>query len=539
MATPGEAVAVFSPRGVCDTIEGNLSQPGACSNLQNLIHDAGTPGCFVCRPANTKLIDFTVWSAAVPAGTAGVVTIAYQVGNIIFGLIGITTGTFAGHDYPFAYDTAGAAFLAIAAVILADTPTSQATTGAWVPPQMTLTGVDLVVTHVGFPGGGGAFFGWFDITTPLVPTWNVGNTATNALPSVPIGAGSFNNRTYFLCGSSAYYTDTLTLTMTNSNQSLSIGDYTPLTCVAPLPVSTTSQAIIQGLIVFKLNVIYLITGDPVTMNLGAAQLSNSVGTGAPRSAVSTPRGVKFMANDGVRMVDFLGLLSEPDNDLAVPFINAGVPSRVCAAFNSDIYRICVQNNSVIGTPYQDYWYDFKYQSWSGPHNFRYDVAVPLSNDFVLASNALTKSMWNSFSVQSHAGVGNTFIENGTQLAWIYETPPMDELGNIYANVLLRATMEIAAASGGQTYIFTAQNESGSVLGQGTIMLPAVQILWGAFTWGAALWGAAQAGLLPFTIPFTQAVVFNRVSIKGQGNSSLGVKLGSIHLAYKRLKYLLN
>lgn len=539
MGTMGEQAAGWTPRGVCDTIKGEAVKPGAMANLQNLIHDPGTPGCLVCRPANTKEIDFTAWAIAVPNGTATVVTAAFQVGNIIFGLIGITSGTFAGLDYPFAYDTIGKAFIVIASVTTAKCPASQATTGAWVPPQMSLTGIDLVVTHIGFPGGMGAFFGWFDVTTPSAPVWHAGNVTTNGLPSVPQACGTFNNRTYFMCGSTAFYTDTLDLTATNSNQSLTIGDYTAVTCMAPLPQSTTSLGITQGLICFKLNYITIITGDEVTSNLGENQISNSVGTAAPRSAVSTPDGVRFMATDGIRLINFWAQLSEPDEDLAVPFINCSVPSRVAAAFNADIYRICVQNGIASGTPYQDYWYNLKRRAWSGPHSFRYDIAIPISNDFVLASNSVLKSMWYSYTIQGEGGLGNTFTENGAMLLFVYQTPPMTDLGNLYANCLLRATIELAAASGGQTYNFIAQNEDGTALSTGLVSFPTNQSLWGAFIWGAANWGASQSGLKPINIPWIQDAVFNRLSILVTGASSLGVKLGSLQMAYKKLKYLLN
>lgn len=539
MPTSGEGHVKFRPRGVSDTASGENSSPGAMISLKDLISDPSTPACFICRPANTPLMDFTAWGESIPAGTVGAISVAYQVGNIIFGMVGITSGSFIGLDYPFAYDTVGAAFLAIASVTTAKCPTSQALTGAWTPPQMTLTGIDLVVTHVGFPGGGGAFFGWFDVTTPSVPTWNIGNTATNALPSVPIACATFNNRTRFACGSTAYYTDTLALTMTGATQSQTVGDYTPITCFAPLPTSSSALNIAQGILVFKLSTVSLITGDPVTTNLALNQISSSVGTAAPRSAVSTPEGVFFMSNDGVRSIDFFGELSEPNEDLAMPFIYAVQPSRVCASFNSDIYRVCTQNGNKPGSPYEDYWYNISKKAWTGPHSFRYDVAVTLSNDFVLASNSILGKMWNSYVVQGQDGAGSTFVENGVQMTWNYTPSPMTDLDNIYANAVLRSTIEIAAPSSGQTYNFTAQDENGTALASGFIMEPSNQAVWGAFNWGGAKWGASTSDLIPITIPWNQAVVFNKLSIIAIGNSALGFKISTLHNAYKRLNYLLN
>ncbi len=66
-----------------------------------------------------------------------------------------------------------------------------------------------------------------------------------------------------------------------------------------------------------------------------------------------------------------------------------------------------------------------------------------------------------------------------------------------------------------------------------------QAIWGAFNWGQANWGASQSGLQPVTIPWNQTVVFNRLSIMGQGPSSLGLKIGAYRVGYKRLRYLLN
>ncbi len=457
MKTAEEFSIRFVPRGVSDTVLGDNSPPGACSALQNLIYDPGTPGCVICRPASALLTDFSTLPGT--PGTPGVVTVAYQVDNIIYGLVGITAGTYAGKDYPFAYDTVGGAFITMSGITTSNVPISQATAGAWVPPQMSLTGVDLVLTHIGFDGVSN-FFGWFDITTPSAPTWNAGNTATHGLPTVPQAVQQFNNRTYFFCGNIAFYTDTLALTMTNSNQSFTLGDLTPITCAAPLPVGTTSQGIIQGILTFKINQVFLITGDVTFSDLAVNLLSPSVGTAAPRSVVPTPEGVKFMALDGIRKIDFFGFVSPPDPDLAVPFIYATIPSRVAAGYNFDIYRICVQNNSLPGAPFQDYWYDIKRKGWNGPHTFQYDLAIPLGNNFVLAANILPAKLWNSFVVQGEEGGGSTFIENGAQLLWVYRTSPMTDAGNMYANSMKRATIEIASPAVGAAYGFTAENESG-------------------------------------------------------------------------------
>ncbi len=537
MGTRGEQSQRWIPRGVADTVLGDDSPPGAMASLQNLIHDPTTPGSFVCRPANTALINFS--SLPGNPGAAGVCPVAYQVGNIIYGLVSITTGTYAGYDLPFAYNVTTGAFLTVSGITTSNVPVSQATSGAWTPPQMTLTGIDLVVTHIGFPGGAGNYFGYFNVTNPILPSWAAGNTTGNALPSVPQACGTFNNRTRLACGSVVYYTDTLNLNMTASNQSQTIGDYTPVTVLAPLPTSSSALNITQGLLAFKLTSTTLITGDPTTSNLGSNQISSSVGTAAPRSVVSTPNGVYFMANDGIRNINFFGQMSIPDEDLANPFINAVTPSRVVACFNGDIYRICVQNGAKTTTPFEDYWYDFKRKGWSGPHTFRYDTIVPINNDFALSRNDVIGKMWNSYSVQGQGGFGNTFTENASPLVFNYQTPPMMDLNNMYANCVIRTTLEVGVPAEGQTYNFTMQNESGNQLASASITEGSNEAIWGSFLWGGADWGASTSGLAPISIPWNSTCISNRFVFQASGNSSLGFKIAGLRNGYKKLNYLLN
>ena len=543
MATQGEHSIRFKPRSVVDAVIGDNAQPGGCVSLSNLLWDQSTRNVLTCRPANTATIDMTAWEFA--PGTLGPVTTGYEINGVVYGLVGITSGAYAGKDYPFAYDLLTGAFLTVSGITVAKCPTSQSTSGAWTPPQQTLTGIDLITTHVGFGGVlTGYYFGWFNITNPTAPSWNAGNTGTNGLPSVPQACQQFNNRTYFGCVNAAYYTDTLAINMTNSNQSLNVGDIEPITAMAPLPVGTTSQGIVQGIIATKATEIYLITGDAAGTGtngitpLGLNQLSDSVGTTAPRSVVSTPESVRLMANDGIRDINFYGYLSPPDDDLAMPFIYAVTPSRVAAAFSGNQYRICVTNGNAVGSPIQDYWYDYRRRGWTGPHTFPYDLAILYGNDFLISWNLLPGKMWGSYTVQNDAGQGVSFIENGAQLNWQYTPAPMTDLDNLYANCAYRTTIEIALPAVNQTLSFTAQNESGTALALGSIVEPSAETVWGSFNWGQANWGAAVSGLTPFSINWNQNVVFNRLSIIGAGESTLGLKLGAYRVGYKKLGYLL-
>ncbi len=563
MPTDGERSIRFKPRTVGDAVIGDAARgDGICASLSNLIWDPSTPNVLQCRPANLIENDANDNHYSAPPDVNQSYrgwSVGYQIDNIIYGLMPVIDGANTGKDYPVAYNLSTHAFIAVTGIVGANLPASLAVSGDYTPPQMTMTGVILSVAHTGFDGVAN-FFGWFDLTDPLNPAWNTGNTATHGLPSVPQACQTFNNRTYFGCKNVAYYTDTLALTMTNANQSLTIGDITNITCMAPLPVGTTSQGILQGILAFKAFNVFLITGDAAGTGtngitpLGLNLLAPSVGTAAPRSVVPTPEGVRFVANDGIRDINFFGVLSQPDSDLALPFIYAVYPSRIAAAFSGNIYQISVQNGIATGSPFQVYWYDYRRRGWVGPHtsnlgdgiggfdpgNIGYELIIPVSNDFLLFQNSNgNATFWNCYTVQSHGGTGITFIENDDTLNWTYTPAPMSDLDNIYANCAMKTTIELALPAQGDTYNFTGQNEDGSALATGSLMQPNNQTIWGSFNWGAANWGAAQGGLKPFSIPWNGTLVFNRLSIIGTGPSSLGLKLGAYRVGYKRLKYLLN
>lgn len=377
--------------------------------------------------------------------------------------------------------------------------------------------------------------------TSTSPLWAAGNTTgVLQLASIPQAVKTFNNRSYFAAGNNLIFTDTLSLNISNANgvQVLTIGDSSNITVLAGLPIETTSGGILQALLPFKKFSIWQVTGDAATSDLAINQLSGNVGTSAPRSVVTTPIGVAFMALDGVRLVGLTGALGEPNSDLAVPFIFANHPSRVCAAFNADTYRICAQNTNVIGNPYQEYHYSLKFEGWTGPHTFQADCMVPYNNDFIVFNNSLPASMWRSYSVQGYNSQGNTFVENGVQLRWQYTTVPMTDTGNMYANGVIRTTLDMSLAATGDTYLFQAEDESSATLAIASLKGPLSQAIWNAFNWGdGTLWGAAQYGLEPLSIPWTQPLIFNKLVFSGVGNSALGLKIGSLYIGYEKLGYL--
>lgn len=528
MAVPNFIPYTHRPRGVSDTLDDGLSRPGAMRTLTDLIFDPSTPFTFQPRPACTLETAFTGFT------TPGVVSAAYSVGTMIYGLV--ASGLNAGHDQPFAFNTLTGLFVTVSGTVsAATTPATQSSSGDWTPPKMDLMGPILAVTHPGFPGGGGAYFGWFDITTPTSPAWHAGNTTTTALSGVPTSVVQFNNRLWFSIANTVWFTNALSLTITDATQQLTFGSSTPIVAMAPQPLTSATQGgIIQAIMVFKATAIAQITGDAATSNLALNEVSSSTGTSSPRSVVATPYGLAFVSSDGIKLIDNYGALSSADPDLRVPFINALLKSRISAAYNAGIYRVCVQNAAVTGQPYQEYWYDSSQEQWTGPHSFRQDLAIPFLGSFILFNGSLPGKLWQSTVLVDS---NTTFTENSVVLSWAYITAPMPDTGGPFENSCILSTVDMSLPGDGSQYACVASDSTTGVLATGIIKAPISGMIWGTSKWGQALWTAISYGLRTFNIPWTNPVVFNKLIIQVTGASTPQLKIGKMIVGYQPLQYI--
>jgi hypothetical protein len=259
--------------GLSDAVDGSNAFRGAMNKLQNLVPSQDTRALWVCRPAATKLTDFSGFSSP------GFVSASLVIGDIEYGLVASSYQP--GKDQPFAYNLKTGLFLTVNGIVSGNVPTSPASSGDWVPPIMSLVGTRVVVTHPGFPGGA-VKFGWFDISsfsatisvttngtttltsatnllqagvqpgqtvtkgdipggttivsiasnglsavlsasatgsstanavfaggTPTAPLWGAGDTNINNLPSVPVSVAQFNGRAYFACDGGVLWSDSL------------------------------------------------------------------------------------------------------------------------------------------------------------------------------------------------------------------------------------------------------------------------------------------------------------------------------------------
>jgi hypothetical protein len=535
----------LSPRGLSDALDSTNVQEGAMQQLSNLIPDPTTADLWECRPASQQLATL---SSGGQQGNA--VTSLQVLGTRAYGTFGAVAGTFNGHDIPFSYNIVSNTFDTITGITAANTPTSPALTGAWVPPTSALIGTKLIFTHPGFNGSGNGFFGILDISTPTAPVWSSGNTSgTVVLSAPPNWVEQFNGRAYYLINPPngqpvAVFSDSLS-PLTTSGATLSVltfGDNQTLTAASGLPLFNQLGGIIQSLMVFKsVSNIYQVTGDAATSNLTINSLNVATGTLAPNSISSTPKGLMFIAPDGLRLIDFQARVSDPigvdGQGVNLPFISALVPSRINASCNFNVFRIFVQNGQVAGSPNQEYWFDISRSKWSGSHTFAGAMIAPYQNTFLIwpAGNVIKASLWQSDVTQTNT---SSFTENGVPMTWSWQTCPLPDTGEMAEHCLIESTLNLGlSAAAGVVNVF-AQTQDGTVLDSVSVM-PSTggTAIWGAFNWGAANWGSAIATLFPQQLQWHKPLVFQRLTMLAQGSSAQGVKIGDLRMRYQTLGYL--
>jgi len=339
----------------------------------------------------------------------------------------------------------------------------------------------------------------------------------------------------------AYFTDILApLTITTGTNIITFDDNVPLTALGALPLNTQFGGIIQALVVFKgATNMYQITGDAASTSNPLAKNALSVATGtlAPNSICPTPKGLAFMAPDGIRIIDFKANVTDPIGDagqgVTVPFKYSVVPSRVAAACNATVLRITTQNGYASGTPTSEYWFDLPRGCWSGPHTFPASLISVYANTFLISPVGVPAKMFQGDGAQTSI---STFVEDGVQLTFNYATAMLPDTQQMSENAIIEATVNFALAAGGSLSV-TASDENGAALGTSTITAPAQTTIWGGFIWGAALWQGGQNALAPRQMDFSEPVVFRRLSISVIGNCAAGVKAGDMFLRYEQLGYL--
>lgn len=364
-------------------------------------------------------------------------------------------------------------------------------------------------------------------------TWTNGNTTTHTLPGIPQFVSLFSGRAYYALGNLLYYSDSgAPTTMTNADQILTVGDTSIITGLAGLPMTTAISGIIQALIAFKENNIWQITGDAATSNLALNTLNIASGSIAPNSIATTPQGLVYMDHDGIRIIQPTGAVQGPLNDIRLPFINATYPSRVAAASNGTIYRITVPN-ALTGTT-QNYWFDFSRNGWTGPHSFVDGLVKSFGEGFVMARNDYPGKLFYSDIQQLNS---STFIELGTQMNWKLLTTPMADSGNAMKVWSIIATQNVSMAPKPNLFQYQAIDEQGNTLAEcylPSLISPPAE--WDSATFDQNAWQNQFMTLMPRQLPWTNPLVFNRLTIEVDGISAAGVRLGAFEIQTQDLGY---
>ena len=533
----------FTPRGLADAYDATDVFPGACRKLTNLVFDQSNPEVVIARPGvDTALTVFAGFTSP------GFISIQQQIGTRVFGMI--ATGLTAGKDQPFCYDRATSSFVTVTGCTAGNAegrPTSPATSGAWTPPTLTVVGVKIIITHPGYAGTAGKFFGVIDITNPAAPAYTTANTTTNALPSVPTSVSNLNNRAYFACGNVEYYSDVLVpTTITNASQSITVGDSTPITASSGLPVQTTTGGVVSALLIFKGTQIWQITGDAaITNSLACNYLSLNIGCLAPRSITPSPLGTIFAGPDSAYLVNPFGAVqpitsqlgvSGSSPDLRQPFANVTVPTRVAAAFAANIYRVCVPTivDGIDGT--YDFWFDVRKMRWNGPHSFIYDCVSSGGNDFVVSGIGSGAAIFMSDPFPSTT---TTYLDNGAAFNVDMKSADFPKKDEMAMKQVIESTAEFSSSGNSVTYTISAFNDKGDLITTTTVVTPVIGGIWGTNLWGdGTKWQTANNQPRTYPVTWQIPLVFNKMAIEMSTVASASVSIGTFYARTQKTGYTL-
>lgn len=352
--------------------------------------------------------------------------------------------------------------------------------------------------------------------TATAPNWASGNTNTVNLPDEPTAVINFADRAYYACANELWYSDVLDpLNVSLSTNSLTADGDAPIVALVGQPFFTTQQGgIIQSLLALKNTQIWQVTGDLALQTLAFNKVSGGIGTRAPRSVAETPSGTTFLADDGLRFVDLTGKISPPNQDKREIFLNIIEPSRVAAAYNTGVYRICVQYLTGGVGFRNDFWFDIDRGLWTGPHTIVYDCITSIGNSFLLSDDSYAGQLLQSNVLPSPL---DSFTELGENLSFTYRTVTVPEFRPLTSWTVAETSI-FMSFDAQQNITATIYDQSSNVLSTYTIVTPFYAPS------RAANWLIAWT---PGTV-----IIPSRHSFQITGMSSSGVGLGTLNVHYQ-------
>jgi hypothetical protein len=531
MALNNQEPAMWSPVGVSDTSDGGNVFAGAMTALSNLVPDPSTANVFVPRPAAELLTDFSGSGISNP----GFISALKVSGNIAYGMI--ATSSPSGKDVPFIYNLDTDTFTAIAGVTGGNTPDSVSDTGTWVPPTIAIIGTTVAITHPGFPSISPV--GFIDISTPSAPVWSSADLATNGLPDVPTAVVEFASRAYYAVGNTSYYSDVLDATKrSKAAQSITHGDDSDIKGYGTMPIRSTNTGNVETLFVFKPKSLFQVTGDEALSTLLNAEVSTGIGTESPLSISSTPSGLMFISQHGLRNISVGGEVSPvvgaDGAGVSIPFINSVETTRVSAAFNINTIRIGTQNSSIPTLPFQDWWYNTDKGAWTGPHSFPASLVEPWEGTFVITPQGINGQLWKSDIVPLDS---SSYIENGESLEFLYQTALLPDPPTMNEATVIETTVALQFSKVGGTINFFGQDEDAQLLDNTSKTITVTASVWDTTAWGTSQWGGNVTNYQRIRVPWTKPLVFSQASFGATGLAVNGFKIGAWSNRYQHLGYM--
>lgn len=377
------------------------------------------------------------------------------------------------------------------------------------------------------------------------PLWGAGNlSGALSFTTLPTVVAQFYNRAYYGSGNNVLFSDSLVATnATASTQVLTLGDTTAILAMKGLPYTTTQSGILQSLMVFKSGAIWAITGDaastvnPLSLNSVSEETTNIM----PLSIDIAPEGIVFVDSSGPRLIDHSGtvrfLTDQTGNsrvpDLINPFSACTRITRANGAYCNSVYRICLDTIVNGQTFTGDYWYDFTKGRWTGPHTFVYHQIIAYSNYFLIASNNVNGTLFQSNVVQASSSV---FTELTLPYQFSITTAFMPMTGRMNMQQIVESTMEIGIYGTNTTYNISLYDEYNNQTTGTPIVAVSNQPQWGSVTWGSFTWAQSLYYCVPKLMNWSNPFVFNKCYLTINGTAVTGSKIKNVFFRYQDAGY---
>jgi hypothetical protein len=157
----------------------------------------------------------------------------------------------------------------------------------------------------------------------------------------------------------------------------------------------------------------------------------------------------------------------------------------------------------------------------------------INNFFIGQATGSYGTILQSFSTPMPS---STYIENGVQLTFAWQTSMLPDVEDMSEHVMVETAL-MMALNPGDSYNASAVDQNNSVFDTVQLQTTGSQTKWGQFKWGQAPWLGSIPALASQWLEWHQPIVFNRLAVAVSGPSSGNVRIGNLRLRYQQLGYL--